>query len=423
MMNFEVIAVRNSAFDISRFIFFIAVRTRGKGIFQHLSNLCCFLGRSRGSPNGLGIAGIDQYCKGFSLKAEVIKTVHETEIATLRLPTHSEYYITVQSGDDPNFILRSAAQKQNAVILSQFVFAGNQLYSEFNSKDAEWPVVWLQGDACTDDSLYSMQAVALSGIIPLPVRSDGRDIGFIYEDDCARYCRLCGLLPADLSAPRGRQARSAFETTAAILAQNGFSFTETVRTWIYLDHLLEWYDDFNSARTAFFNKTGIFDHIVPASTGIGACNPFGAAITMDVFAVQPKSPQFSVQAVASPLQNPALDYRSSFSRAVELGSPTHRHLLISGTASIALDGKTVYPDEPEKQIRFTMDVVKAILESRGMNWNDIVRGIAYFKDMACLPIYRRVAFNIPRFPLAVSHADVCRPDLFFEIEVDAVQIC
>jgi enamine deaminase RidA (YjgF/YER057c/UK114 family) len=356
------------------------------------------------------------------LKAEIIKTMQETEVATLRLPTHSEHCITVLSGADPARMLRSAAQKRQAIILSQFVFAGNQLYSEFISKGAAWPVVWLQGDACTDGSFYSMQAVALSGIIPLPVRSGGRDIGFIYEDDCARYCRICGLLPADLTASRGGQARSAFETAAAILAQNGFSFTDTVRTWIYLDHLLEWYDDFNTVRTAFFNETGIFDHIVPASTGIGAGNPFGAAITMHVFAVQPKSSEFTVQTVASPLQNPALDYKSSFSRAVELGSPTHRNLLISGTASIAPDGKTVHPDEPEKQIRFTMDAVKAILDSRGMNWNDLVRGIAYFKDMAYLPIYKRVAFNIPRFPLAVSHADVCRHDLFFEIEVDAVQI-
>ena len=361
--------------------------------------------------------------KGFSLKAEVIKTAHEAETATLRLPTHSEHCITVQSGSDSSCMLQSAAQKQNAVILSQFVFAGSQLYSEFISKGSEWPVVWLQGDACTDGSLYSLQAVALSGIIPLPVRSGGRDIGFIYEDDCARYCRLGGLLPADMSASRGGQARSAFETAAAILAQNGFSFTDTVRTWIYLDHLLEWYDDFNAVRTAFFNEAGIFDHMVPASTGIGAGNPFGAAITMDVFAVQPKSPEFTVQTVASPLQNPALDYRSSFSRAVELGSPTHRNLLISGTASIAPDGKTVHRDDPEKQIRFTMDAVKAILDSRGMNWNDLVRGIAYFKDMAYLPIYKRVVFNIPRFPLAIAHADVCRHDLLFEIEVDAVQIC
>jgi enamine deaminase RidA (YjgF/YER057c/UK114 family) len=355
------------------------------------------------------------------LKAEVIKTVHESEVATLRLPTHSEHCITVQSGGDANFRLRSVAKKQNAVILGQCVFAGNRLYREFLSKGTEWPVVCLQGDACTNGSFYSMQAVALSGIVPLPVRLGGRDIGFIYEDDYARYCHLRGLLPEDLTASRSGQARSAFETTAAILAQNGFRFTDTVRTWIYLDHLLEWYDDFNAVRTAFFNETGIFDHIVPASTGIGASNPLGAAITMDVLAVRPKGNEFSVQTVASPLQKPALEYKSSFSRAIELRSPTHRKLLISGTASIDPDGKTVHPDEPEKQIRLTMHAVKAILESRGMNWNDLFRGIAYFKDMSYLPIFKRVAVNIPRFPLAVAHADICRHDLFFEIEIDAAK--
>jgi enamine deaminase RidA (YjgF/YER057c/UK114 family) len=361
------------------------------------------------------------------LNAEVIKTAHETEIATLRLPTHCEHCITVQPGGDPDFLLRSVARKLNAVILGQCVFADNQPYSDSISRagDIEWPVVWLQGDTCTDGGLYSMQAMALSGIVPMPVRSGGRSIGFIYEDDCARFCRLPGLLPADRTASRAGQARSVFEKAAALLEQSGFRFTDTVRTWIYFDHLLEWYDEFNAVRTAFFNETGIFDHVVPASTGIGAGNPFGAAIVLDVFAVQPKSPVAAVQTVASPLQNPALDYKSSFSRAVELGFPTHRNLLISGTASIAPDGKTVHQNEPEKQVRLTLDAVEAILESRGMSWNDLFRGIAYFKDMAYLPVYRRVAsqLGIPRFPLAFSHADVCRHDLIFEIEVDAVQIC
>ena len=137
-----------------------------------------------------------------------------------------------------------------------------------------------------------------------------------------------------------------------------------------------------------------------------------------------KTDQVKIQAVNSPLQNPALDYKSSFSRAVELKFPTHRNLLISGTASIDPVGKTAHPDNPEKQIRLTMEVVKAILESRNMDWGDLFRGIAYFKDMNYLPIYCRVAeeLGIPRFPLAVSHADVCRDDLLFEIEVDAVKI-
>ena len=249
-------------------------------------------------------------------------------------------------------------------------------------------------------------------------------MGFTYEDDYARYCRLRGVIPQDLKASRIDQTRSAFETMDAALKLNGFKFTDTVRTWIYLDQLLEWYDDFNAVRTQYFNETGIFNHMVPASTGIGAANQYGSAIMMDVLAVKPKSDSLRIQEVTTPLQNPALNYKSSFSRAVEMAYPTHKTLLISGTASIDPSGATVHVDDPEKQIRLTMDVIKAILESRGMGWDDLFRGIAYFKSMSYLPIYERVAseLGITRFPLAISHADVCRHDLLFEIEVDAVML-
>jgi len=359
------------------------------------------------------------------LTAQISKTSYDADVATLKLPTHAEHCITVQSEQNMNGLLRSAAKERNATILSQFVFAGKQHYAEFvaETENAGWPVVWLQGDACKDGGMYSMQAVAISGIQPEKIRLGGRDIGFTYEDQSARYCRLRGILPADLKASRTVQARSAFQIMEAALEENGFRFTDTVRTWIYLDRLLDWYGDFNRVRTGFFEERGIFDHMVPASTGIGAGNPFGAAIMMDVLAIQPKNDQLKIFPVDSPMQNPALDYKSSFSRAVELDYPTHRSLLISGTASIAPDGKTVHQDDPEKQIRLTMEVVKVLLESRGMGWNDLFRGIAYFKDMDFLPMYRRIAdeLGIPRFPLAVSHADVCRDDLLFEIEVDAVR--
>ncbi|MBI9020928.1 MAG: translation initiation inhibitor [Verrucomicrobia bacterium] len=362
------------------------------------------------------------------MKAEILKTHCDAETATLSLPSHSEHCITVQASEtrEMSHSLRDAAARFNATILSQFVFAGSHHYDEFSREmgQTDWPVVWLQGDACKDGDLYSMQAVALSGLTPQPIHLNGRDMGFTYEDETARYCRLRGVIPQDLSASRAEQTRSAFETMDAALKLNGFRFTDTVRTWIYLDRLLDWYDDFNIVRTQYFNETGIFDHMVPASTGIGAGNQYGAAIMMDVLAVQPKDNRLKIQEVISPLQNPALDYKSSFARAVEMAYPTHKNLLISGTASIDPAGKTVHLDDPEKQIRLTMDVVNAILESRGMGWGDLFRGIAYFKDMAYQPVYEKIAaeLGIPRFPLAISHADVCRHDLLFEIEVDAVKI-
>lgn len=359
-------------------------------------------------------------------QADLIKTEREAEIATLRLPTHSEHCITVLQGRDLQRRLQSAVKKQNAVILSQYVFAASPPGSESAEKSGipEWPVVRLHSDACRGGGPYSMQVAALSGISPMPVRSGGRTLGFVYENAVARYCRLCGLQPADRARSRTAQTRSVFEIAADLLARHQFRFREIVRAWIFLDSLLEWYEDFNAVRTEFFSKAGIIGRTIPASTGIGARNPLRAAITMDVFAVQPKSADLTVKAVESPLQNPPMDYGSAFSRAIEIGSPTHRSLLLSGTASITREGKTLHAEDPEKQIRFTMDVVRALLESRGMRWNDLVRGIAYFKDMDLLPLFRRVAaeLKIPPFPLAVAQASICRPDLFFEIELDAVQV-
>ena len=361
------------------------------------------------------------------MTAQILKTSCETDVATIKLPSFSEHCITVQADRDMNGLLNRAAEERDAVIISQFVFAGRQHYPEFAAGEGEptRPVVWLQGDACKDGGIYSTQAVAVSGIRPEPVRFAGRDIGFIYENEHARFFRLHGIQPDDLTASRAAQTQSAFEIMRSVLEENRFSFTDTVRTWIYLDRLLEWYDEFNRVRTGFFTAAGIFEKLVPASTGIGAGNPFGSAIMMDALAVQPKTDRMKIVEVKSPLQNPALDYRSSFSRAVEMGFPEHRSLMISGTASIDPDGKSVYPDDPEMQIRLTLEVVKAILESRGMDWGDLFRGIAYFKDKAHQDLYHRIAseLRIPRFPLAVSHADVCRDDLLFEIEVDAIKLC
>ena len=176
-------------------------------------------------------------------------------------------------------------------------------------------------------------------------------------------------------------------------------------------------------RTAFFAGHGVFEKRVPASTGIGAGNSAGAALSADLLAVQPRNGAVRIQAVPSPLQGSALNYRSSFSRAVEMGFTTHRFLTISGTASIGQDGQTVFLGDCEGQIGRTLDVVEALLRSRGMDWSDVTRGIAYFADLADRPLFEAVwrQRGLPDLPLAMAQAAICRADLLFELEVDAVR--
>ncbi len=341
-------------------------------------------------------------------------------------PTFSKHVLTSSAGRDPLAMLaamREAIGETGGAVLNQFVFGGcrfqPQALESMGSDD--WPVTWLEGDPCSGENLSASQATVLSGIPVENLMLDRRLVGKRYEDEDAVYCHLGGLLPRNLNASREVQTRQLFEAMEEALSLAGLSFTDTVRTWLYLDRLLDWYDPFNVIRTQFFQERGVFDHMVPASTGIGAGNPAGAAIIGDLLAIRPKTGRLTATPVPSPLQCPALDYKSSFSRAVEIARPAGRELLISGTASIHPDGRSAHVDNVEKQIALTMEVVAAILHSRQMDWADATRGIAYVKDMADAPLLRQYCREhaMPDLPVALSHADVCRHDLLFELELDA----
>lgn len=355
-------------------------------------------------------------------------TALEPIVTELPLQGRRELFITVNGGDavEMQSLLDKEAAKRGAKILERFAFAGTKLFKGFqrSASRPEQGLTWLQGDACKDGEATALQAFAIADAGAKPLHVKGRLMGYVYEDSFARYCRLCGVAPSNPNAPKKEQTIEVFESVDMALAEAGFKFTDTVRTWLYLDNLLTWYKEFNEARTAYFEKTGIFGKMVPASTGIGAANQSGGALSCGLYAVQPKDGRVKIQAVESPLQGSAMSYRSSFSRAVEIASPAWRQLMISGTASIDKAGASIHIGDPAKQIETTMRVLEALLDSRGMSWQDVSRGIAYFKSMDFVPLFERhcAERGLPKLPFAIAHTDVCRDELLFEIELDAVKL-
>lgn len=348
----------------------------------------------------------------------------EARVAVLR---GRREHVLVLDGREPQACAReiNAWQREGALtLIAGFAFGGaSQADALLGTLEGDCPMVFLQGDAATRTSPFtSVQVQALTGVEVQEVRGAGGGRGSVYEDEGARYCRLSGIVPRDLAASRGRQVQDVFEMAEQLLGEAGFAFTDTIRTWFYLDHLLEWYGTFNEVRTEFFRTRGVFGKRVPASTGIGAANLAGAALSCDLLAMVPKTSAVTAEAVSSPLQDSALHYRSSFSRAVELKMGGHRQLLISGTASIDQAGKTVHEGDPAAQVDLTLRVVEALLNSRGMGWAHATRGIAYFKRLADRPLMERwlAAHQVPEFPLAIMEADICRHDLDFELELDAL---
>lgn len=370
-----------------------------------------------------------------STSAEISKTTTaELDVVTLSRSCCRKFYINAHPNDDKNGYsmfehLGRFIGEHDARIVTQDVFGRCDLHDDGMVAlrracgEIQWPVTWIEGYGRSGKPLTGTQVYAISGVEVEPVELEGRIVGGVFEDDDVRYCLLSNLLPADISRSRAEQARDVFEMMENVLTLAGMDFSNVVRTWLYIDEILDWYDEFNRVRTKFFEERDVFAGIVPASTGIGVANPAGAALVAEAFAVSGKGTDVDVRPIPSPLQCPAIDYRSSFSRAVEIMLPDHRRLYVSGTASIDADGATVYVGDVERQIARTMEVVYAILESRGLAWNDTSRAIAYFRDMDNAPLLDKYCedHQLPQLPIAVAHGDICRDDLLFEIEVDAIK--
>lgn len=241
--------------------------------------------------------------------------------------------------------------------------------------------------------------------------------------DGQAYYLYADLSPAGKAKPRADQARELFERMDALLRSCGMNFHNVVRTWFQLRHILEWYDEFNAVRNAFYAEQKLDWQNLPASTGIGALPPGEEALSGGLLALRPLQPDSRVQvaAVPSPQQGPAQDYGSAFSRAIEITAPDHRRLLISGTASIDERGATLHPRRFHPQMAKTFGVLGRLLESRGMGWADVLHGVAYIRRAEDIPALEKFMRQrgMPPIHMVPVAATICRDELLFELEIEA----
>jgi len=137
------------------------------------------------------------------------------------------------------------------------------------------------------------------------------------------------------------------------------------------------------------------------------------------------------RAISEPrVLNEAGEYGSSFSRGLRIDLNGLTILLISGTASIDENGKTVHVGDFRAQCRRTYQNITGLLQAEGATWKDVVRTSCYLRDIE----RDYAAFNEERTaffrqqgldPLPAStgiQAILCRPELLVEIEAIAMFI-
>jgi 2-iminobutanoate/2-iminopropanoate deaminase len=126
--------------------------------------------------------------------------------------------------------------------------------------------------------------------------------------------------------------------------------------------------------------------------------------------------------------NEAYDYGSSFSRGMRIDLEGLTVVLISGTASIDEEGRTVHVGDLRAQTQRTFRNITELLASEGATWKDVVRTTCYLRDIERdykdfneerTAFYKEQGLN----PLPAStgiQAILCRPDLLVEIEAIAM---
>jgi enamine deaminase RidA (YjgF/YER057c/UK114 family) len=242
------------------------------------------------------------------------------------------------------------------------------------------------------------------------------------------YMTLSNILAPDLAEPV-KQARLVFEKAESVLKQVNADMFLVPRTWMWLADILSWYDDFNAVRNQFFIERGLItkdsSNRMPASTGIGI-GPLqlpsgradnGAVCGMALTAVlEPKRPIEYLDAAGN--QSSALDYGSAFSRASRAETPAGTTVYISGTASIDADGKTVYLDDAQAQIETTIKNLRAVLRQMNCRDEHVVQAIAYCKTPEVEKLFHDKWADLS-WPNMTAIADVCRPELLFEMELIA----
>ncbi len=289
-------------------------------------------------------------------------------------------------------------------------------------KESNFPVTYIDGMNCFTGGIAGYNIQAISGIKLTDIIIDNKVAGCSYSDNYANYCILGNIQTNDTDKPRDQQTLHTLSAIEKALKKAGMNMTDLIRTWFYNDKILEWYDDFNYVRTRYYGDRDIFKKLLPASTGIGGSNPADAALVAGAVAIKKKSDEIEFEMLPSPLQCKAYDYGSSFSRAVEVKLKDHRKIFVSGTASIDPDGATAHVGDIGSQIELTLKVVDAILQSRGADMSMTSRANAYFRNTgdAKLLIKYINDYDLPLNTVIISKNDVCRDDLLFEIELDAV---
>ncbi len=219
-----------------------------------------------------------------------------------------------------------------------------------------------------------------------------------------------------------RSFTAAFTKISEVLQTFSMREPSIARTWLFMNNVLRDYENLNTAREQYFAKWHCpVNHFMPASTGIQSQMMGRESLAIQFCAFS--GCHIAMKRIPSPLQDEPTAYGKLFSRAVAVGFPHSKLLLISGTAAIDKSGSSVHIGDFAGQMEFTLKIVSAILQQENGGFANVAQAVVYLKRRedkdCCLRILEGNGFPCDR-ALFQLDVDVCRENLLCEMEVTAV---
>lgn len=257
-------------------------------------------------------------------------------------------------------------------------------------------------------------------------------IGTSFVLSGSRYIYLLGLTCRDKVLTGSiSEYRSLFDDILNYIDNSGFSASDIIRTWLYLDKMDDNYSNLNTARREFFERNNInyssTSNDLPSSTCIGGRFSKDSTLAVDVFCIDKSILHPAITRMYNQLQNEAegkaYQFKSTFARATSIDYKTHCEIQISGTASIDTTGETVFVGDPYNQIKKTLQNVKSLLDQKNMSFDDLCISTCFFKRPEYYSLFEEVLeeLGIGNFTNTFVAADVCRSNLLFELDGVAVK--
>lgn len=258
-----------------------------------------------------------------------------------------------------------------------------------------------------------------------------RNFTLLKSEDCYELI-TGGIIPDDMSVNTYEQASSIFHGIEKMLLTNGFKPSDIYRQWNYIQGITmlndgsQNYQEFNDARTIFYNKYQ-WSNGYPAATGIGAD---AGGVVVEVNAIRSCEKNLPID---NPLQIAAHNYSQKvldgkvidvlkekstpkFERARLLGNTIY----ISGTAAIKGE-QSINKLNAVDQTAKTMEIMDCLVSKENIPTTnngsryDLLR--VYVKNKEEIEAVKH--FMDINYPAVAKHyliADVCRPELLVEIE-------